>query len=86
MANDQGQGGALAALMLLGSAHPVWASFVLIPLPHAPEALDPSIGAATKTALQNNHHRARVANVDGQIMPFSLAVRHNAGGLPSSSD
>ena len=54
-------------LLLLGSALPAWAEFVLPPLPYAPDALEPVIDATTMTIHHDKHHGAYVANLNGQI-------------------
>ena len=54
-------------LLLLGSALPAWAEFVLPPLPYAPDALEPAIDATTMTIHHDKHHGAYVANLNGQI-------------------
>ena len=56
-----------AVLLLLGSAGPAWAEFVLPPLPYAPDALEPAIDATTMTIHHDKHHGAYVANLNGQI-------------------
>jgi len=56
-----------AVLLLLGSAGPAWAEFLLPPLPYAPDALEPAIDATTMTIHHDKHHGAYVANLNGQI-------------------
>jgi Fe-Mn family superoxide dismutase len=58
---------ATAVVLLLAAALPVWAEFVLPPLPYAPEALEPAIDATTMTIHHDRHHGAYVANLNGQI-------------------
>lgn len=55
------------ALLLLGSALPVRAEFVLPPLPYALDALEPAIDATTMRIHHDLHHGAYVANLNGQI-------------------
>lgn len=55
------------ALLLLGSALPVRAEFVLPPLPYALDALEPVIDATTMRIHHDLHHGAYVANLNGQI-------------------
>ncbi|MFZ0409345.1 MAG: superoxide dismutase [Cyanobium sp.] len=57
----------LTALVLLGTALPAWADFVLPPLPYAAEALQPAIDATTMTIHHDRHHGAYVANLNAQI-------------------
>ena len=52
-----------ALAMLLFTATPAWADFVLPPLPYAAEALEPAIDAATMTIHHDRHHGAYVANL-----------------------
>jgi len=54
-------------LVLLGLAAPVWADFVLPPLPYDPSALEPAIDATTMTLHHDRHHAAYVANLNAQI-------------------
>jgi Fe-Mn family superoxide dismutase len=56
-----------AVVLLLAGALPVWAEFVLPPLPYAPDALEPAIDATTMTLHHDKHHGAYVANLNGQI-------------------
>ena len=56
-----------ALLLLLGTALPAWADFVLPPLPYAAEALEPAIDATTMTIHHDRHHGAYVANLNAQI-------------------
>jgi Fe-Mn family superoxide dismutase len=56
-----------ALLLLLGSAPPAWADFVLPPLPYASDALEPAIDATTMTLHHDRHHAAYVANLNAQI-------------------
>jgi len=56
-----------ALLLLLGTAAPVWADFMLPPLPYGPDALEPAIDAATMTLHHDRHHAAYVANLNAQI-------------------
>ena len=58
---------AAAVVLLLAGALPVWAEFVLPPLPYAPDALEPAIDATTMTIHHDRHHGAYVANLNGQI-------------------
>jgi Fe-Mn family superoxide dismutase len=58
---------AAAVVLLLAAALPVWAEFVLTPLPYAAEALEPAIDATTMTIHHDRHHGAYVANLNGQI-------------------
>ena len=61
-------GGWLAtALLLLTTALPARAEFLLPPLPYAPEALEPAIDATTMSIHHDRHHAAYVANLNGQI-------------------
>ena len=59
--------GLLVLVLLLGSAAPVWADFVLPPLPYAADALEPAIDATTMTLHHDRHHAAYVANLNAQI-------------------
>lgn len=54
------------ALLLL-TATPAHADFVLPPLPYAAEALEPAIDTATMTIHHDRHHSAYVANLNGLI-------------------
>ena len=56
-----------ALLLLLGTALPAWADFVLPPLPYAAEALEPAIDATTMSIHHDRHHGAYVANLNAQI-------------------
>ena len=56
-----------ALLLLLGTALPAWADFVLPPLPYGAEALEPVIDATTMTIHHDRHHGAYVANLNAQI-------------------
>ena len=58
---------ATAVVLLLAGALPVWAEFVLPPLPYAPDVLEPAIDATTMTLHHDKHHGAYVANLNGQI-------------------
>jgi len=58
---------AAVVVLLLAGALPVWAEFVLPPLPYAPDALEPAIDATTMTIHHDRHHGAYVANLNGQI-------------------
>ncbi len=56
-----------AMALLLCSAMPAWADFVLPPLPYAAEALEPAIDATTMTIHHDRHHGTYVANLNGLI-------------------
>jgi Fe-Mn family superoxide dismutase len=56
-----------ALLLSLATAAPVWADFVLPPLPYAVDALEPAIDATTMTIHHDRHHGAYVANLNAQI-------------------
>jgi len=58
---------AAALMLLLATALPAWADFVLPPLPYAADALEPAIDAATMTIHHDRHHGAYVANLNAQI-------------------
>jgi len=57
----------MALAMLLFTAAPARAEFVLPPLPYAAEALEPAIDATTMTIHHDRHHGAYVANLNGLI-------------------
>jgi Fe-Mn family superoxide dismutase len=56
-----------ALLLLLGSALPAMADFVLPPLPYATDALEPAIDSATMTIHHDRHHSAYVSNLNTQL-------------------
>jgi Fe-Mn family superoxide dismutase len=59
--------GLTALWLLLGTALPAWAEFILPPLPYAATALEPAIDATTMTIHHDRHHATYVANLNGQI-------------------
>ena len=70
-----------ALLLLLGTALPAWADFVLPPLPYAAEALEPAIDATTMTIHHDRHHGAYVANLNGQIKDNPALARLSLDAL-----
>ena len=59
--------GLVGLSVLMCSARPALAAYVLPPLPYPVEALAPSIDAATMTIHHDRHHGAYVANLNAQI-------------------
>ncbi len=72
-----------ALLLLLGTALPAWADFVLPPLPYGAEALQPAIDATTMTIHHDRHHGAYVANLNAQVKDNPALARLSLDALQS---